>query len=294
MKQFEENLANLNRDIKQNPDNAWALAHRGETYRLMERYQEALMDFNRCIELDSTYAWAIARRGETYRLMEDYDKALADFSRAIELTPTYAWAIAHRGATYRFMGKCYYDKALADFNRAIELTPTYAWALAYRALIHELLNRYEETLADFDRALALDDTLFNNPLSKRGLLLSYCGRYAEAIACCQQALLENPDDHFALYNVAVFKACWQGLAEARADVRKAHAALLSVVNTEARGIALYRLGGLAALEGRTEQALNYLEEAILLENETIEYACHDLAWLDLRSEPRFQSLIAVR
>ena len=53
----------------------------------MERYDEALADFSRAIELDPGNAWAIASRGETYRLMGRYDEALADFNRAIELDP---------------------------------------------------------------------------------------------------------------------------------------------------------------------------------------------------------------
>jgi tetratricopeptide (TPR) repeat protein len=32
-------------------------------------------------------AWAIASRGETYRLMKRYDEALADLNRAIKLDP---------------------------------------------------------------------------------------------------------------------------------------------------------------------------------------------------------------
>ena len=54
----------------------------------MGRYDEALADFTRAIELDPEDAWTIASRGETYRLMGRYDEALADFTRAIELDPT--------------------------------------------------------------------------------------------------------------------------------------------------------------------------------------------------------------
>ena len=37
------------------------------------------------IELNPTVAWTSAHRGDTYRLMERYDEALASYSRAIEL-----------------------------------------------------------------------------------------------------------------------------------------------------------------------------------------------------------------
>ena len=44
------------------PRNAWAIAGRGETYRLMGRHDEALADFTRAIDLDPRNAWAIASR----------------------------------------------------------------------------------------------------------------------------------------------------------------------------------------------------------------------------------------
>ena len=48
----------------------------------MERSEEALGDLNRAVELDPSYAWAIAARGETYRLMKRYKEANADFKLA--------------------------------------------------------------------------------------------------------------------------------------------------------------------------------------------------------------------
>src|SRR5262249_21168731 len=121
---------------------------------LMERYEEAMADVNRAIELDEKYDWALAQRGETYRLMGWYEQALADLTRAIELDEKYAWALAQRGETYRLMG--WYEQALADLTRAIELDEKYAWALAQRGLTYRLMEQYEQALADSIRAVELD------------------------------------------------------------------------------------------------------------------------------------------
>ncbi len=56
----------------------------------MERDADALTDFNRAIDLDPDNAWAIAYRGETHRLMERDADALTDFNRVIELDPNIA------------------------------------------------------------------------------------------------------------------------------------------------------------------------------------------------------------
>ncbi len=284
-------ITQLQQAIIAQPNNHQLLAQLGELYCVQQQYELAHDYFNEAIQRQPNYYWAIAHRGETHRLQGNYSVALTDFNQALTQKFDYVWAIAHRGMTYRLMGKAYYTLALTDFNQAIQLKPDYAWAIAYRCRIYDLLRYYQEALVDFDKAIALDQNLFDNKHSERGMLLSYCGRYEEALADCQQALLENPRDHFALYNIAVFKMRWQGLSSAQTEIETARATLQSALNTPDRGIVLYRLGGLAALEGHTELALQFLQAAILLDNTAIDFALHDIAWLELRDYPQFQSLV---
>lgn len=284
-----ETLTDINRSLEQNPDNAKALAHRGENHRLTGNFETALDDFNRAIKLEPDYAWAIAHRGETYYLMKRYEEALADFNRAIELNPDYNWAIAHRGVTYEYMR--HYEKAITDLNRVIEQNPEYAWAIAHRSRTYEQMKYYEKGLEDFDWAIALDKTIIKDWKRERGLLLSFLERYAESIEYYEQGLKENPDDYFALYGLASVKTLWKGLAETQPQIEEACAILLSATNTEVRSIALYSLGGLAALQDEADRALSYLQEAISLDNYRADTANHDRVWLELYPDQRFQALI---
>jgi len=289
-----ETLADINRTIEPNPDDAKALAHRGENHRLTGHFEAALDDFNRVIELEPEYAWAIAHRGETYYLMKRYQEAFADFNRAIELNPDYNWAIAHRGVTYRFLGETYYTKALADLDRAIERQPDYVWAIAYRCRVYELMKCYKQSLIDFDRAIALDETIFagKNQHTEKGLIFCYDGQYFEAIACCEQRLQQVSDDTTALYCIAVSKARWQGVDKAASEIERSRTALLSQWETGDRGDILYRLCGLAILTGNCEQAWQYLREAIPINDEAIELVGHDPAWLEWRDDPKTLALLA--
>ena len=287
-----ETLTDINRTIEQNHDDAKALAHHGETHRLTGYFEAALDDFNQAIELEPDYGWAIAHRGETYYLMKRYEEALADFNRAIELNPDYNWAIAHRGVTYEYMRCC--EEALSDLNRAVELNPSYAWAIAHRGRTYEMMRCYEKGLEDFDRAIALDETIIPHWRSERGLLLSFLERYAEAIEYYEQGLKENPDDYFALYGIVSVTTLWKGLGNTQPQVNEVRNVLQSVVNKENHSVAIYGLAGLAAIEGQTDQALKYLQEAISLDNYRIYTAHHDLVWNSLYAEPRFQALIDYR
>lgn len=291
---YQEALADFDRTIELKPNYAWAIAHRGETYRLLERYQEALADFDRTNELKPNYAWALAHRGETYYLLERYQEALADFDRTIELKPDYVWVLAHRGTIYELKG-CY-QEALADFDRAIELKPDYAWGFARRGLTYIAMRCYEEALTDLEQAHALDGTILNPWPGERGQVLNFLGLYIETIACCKQGLETNPDDHIALYSFVVAKARLQGLDEVWEDINSVRVLLQAILQTAtnkaSRACALYRLGGLAALRGEMNQAIHYLQEAISLDNQPLRLARHDPAWLELRTDPSFQALIA--
>jgi len=284
-------LADFDRAIELNDKYTWAITSRGETYRQMGDYPAALADFNRAIQLDNKYVWAITSRGKTYRQMGNYQAALADFDRAIELDNKYAWAITNRGETYRLMGN--YPASLADFDRAIELDNKYGWAITNRGETYRLMGNYPASLADFDRAITLAESTTKDLFNSRGLVLSSLGRYAEAIDSYKQELRENPNSFIYLYNIAVAIMRWKGLPEAQTSIDKSYAALQAVINTDNHYSALYGLGGLAALKGDTVQALTYLQEAVSLSAQVIDWARHDVAWLDLRSDPRFQSIISM-
>lgn len=88
-----ETVASLILAIALHPNDAKAIAHRGETYRLMGRYEEALADFERAIALKPEYAWAIAYRCQLYALMNRYEETLIDFDRAIAFDKTiiFSW-----------------------------------------------------------------------------------------------------------------------------------------------------------------------------------------------------------
>jgi tetratricopeptide (TPR) repeat protein len=290
MNHYPETLAAPGLTSDQSPDNARTLAHEGETYRLAGRYPEALAAFDRAIALEPGYAWALAHRGETYRLAGRYSAALADFNRALELRPAHVWTLAHRGAVYRVMRRS--EEAVADLSRSLELKPGYAWALIFRADAYMLRGRYEEALTDFDQAIALDQNIMQHWQGERGMLLNALGHYSETITCCERALQEKPKDHIALYSLVVATAHWQGVAPAQAKIDEAQAVLKVVPRSSFYAGAIYRLGGLAALQDQSDQALTYLATAIRLDDEPADMARHDPAWFNLRADPRFQTLIA--
>jgi len=184
-----------------------------------------------------------------------------------------------------------YQRAIEDYDRAIELDPAYVAAYDNRYVAYRLLGNYELALLDIDCILTLQEMIEARIYNNRGLILSYLKRYQEAIEDYKRGLREEPDDIYLLYNTAVAMARWQGMAVAEPYINRAREALLAVSDDNLQGAKLYGLGGLAALVSEIDQALIYLGQALLQGEQIIGWARHDIAWLDLRNDPRFQAII---
>jgi tetratricopeptide (TPR) repeat protein len=256
---------------------------------------------DQALELQPRSAWAWAHRGNI--LCENlgrYREAIADFDRALELEPDYVWALAHRGATHERLDD--YAKAEADLLRACSLKPGYMWAFALLGRIYQATGRYEQALDWLERLIERDPSILPHWREERGLLRMMLRRHEEADRYFLIALEAKPKDRFASYNLTVNRVLWRGLAEARPDIERFRAEVLSspAPDAHARIAATYELGGMAALEGKCDEALQRLSEAIQQETGMVlltpsaKRARVDLAWSGLHSDERFQALLQVR
>ncbi len=265
----------------------------GEIYQSKGNNEEALAMLNHAIDLDEQNVIAFFSRSQIYDLMGHYQEALADLDHAIALDEQNAMALCSRGELYSRMG--HYQEALADLDHAIALDEQNAMALCSRGGIYSRMGRYQEALADMDHAIALDkDEGF---IFKRGAILSYLKQYAKAIECFKQVLNKTPKDSHALYNMATIMVRSKRLSEAQLYIHKTR---IEINKRKTATDKLYMLGGLAALTSDIDQALEYLEQAIQLQGKiaeksearVVDMARDDIAWLDLRDDPRFQAIIA--
>jgi tetratricopeptide (TPR) repeat protein len=289
MGHYTEALADFNQAIALNERDGHAFAHRGAVYNNMGLYQEALADFNLAVALGYNDIWVLGQRAEIYGGLGRYEEALTDFTRIIALDPKNSHAFSHRGVAYSYLKR--YEEASADFAQSILLKKKSNCAFIHRAEMHIQRGHYKDALTSLEEAIASDAIDFEDIANTIGLLLSYLGRYEDATAVYQRELQEDPDGFRALYNLAVSMVRWKGVHDSQSCIEKARVRLQQVLNTSARGNALYGLGGLDALTGNVDPALDYLEQALTLEEDAVDWASRDVAWLDLRTHPRFQSLI---
>jgi tetratricopeptide (TPR) repeat protein len=85
----------------------------------LKEYQRALADFERVIQLEPENALAYNYRGISYSALGQHERALADFDHAMQLDPNLARAYLNKGAALAKIGQR--DEALKYGEKAMSL-----------------------------------------------------------------------------------------------------------------------------------------------------------------------------
>ena len=211
-------IADYNKTIALNPDEAQAYYNRGNAYYFKGAYDLAIADYNKTIALNPDEAQAYYNRGNAYYFKGAYDLAIADYNNAIILNPRFAQAYHSRGNAYYVKGA--YDLAIADYNNAIILNPRFAQAYHSRGNAYYVKGAYDLAIADYNNAIILNPR-FAQAYHSRGNAYYVKGAYDLAIADYNNAIALNPDEAQAYNNRGM---CWlhlQNWQETRLDLKVA-------------------------------------------------------------------------
>lgn len=149
----EEALEYLNKELKDNPDNGYALAWIATVRNYQEEYGRALTAADLAIKnipkKDKQYrAFAYIVRAEVYVRLNETEKALADFSSAIKETPDDADVYEKRANLYYYMEK--YDLADKDYQKIISIDPGSVMGYMGIGRNANAEKRYSDAIEQFD------------------------------------------------------------------------------------------------------------------------------------------------
>jgi tetratricopeptide (TPR) repeat protein len=264
---------------------AWAILGQMKAIAPAEAFPRAKAAALRALELDSQQPEAHVSLGLVREFWEwDWEGSESAFRRALEIAPSYA--MAHCWYGYLLSGLGRHEEALSELRLALELDPLSLITLAAAGTASFYARRYEETIAHLRHALDIDpDFLAGHADLARAL--EYSGRTAEAVQEYERAIRLGGTS-MAAHSV--------GLANVLAvsgRVGEARELLAALSRRRAESyVSPWALASIHACLGETGEALDWLERA---------YEEHDptLVWLKvhprfdaLRSEPRFEALLA--
>jgi tetratricopeptide (TPR) repeat protein len=236
---------------------------------------------------------AFAERAEFYLDWGRLEESLADCDEAGRLAPQDSNIATSRAMVLHRLGRS--PEALHGLTSIIDEDPPHGPALALRINILSDLGRYDEAVADIDRALSLRGFDRENLRAARGRRLAYLGRYEEACNDFEAVGLGNLT--MAYYH-AISKARSRGANNADHEIGNVRA-LLPPLLAQNEYYAFYVSGGLHAVEGNHRAALEDLEHALRNAsnreeaNECVQQALIDPAWLPMRENQQFRSILSL-
>ncbi len=133
--------------IEKNPEVGHPYLARGITHVQFGNQKEALADYNKSLELDPDNAKTLSNRSSVKGMLGDYEGAFTDANRALEIWPDYENALNNRATAYFF--KEDYQSALADYNKLIEIDSTKAELYRKRINVFEKTGQTQEILNDY-------------------------------------------------------------------------------------------------------------------------------------------------
>jgi adenylate cyclase len=210
-------------------------------------------EFKRGIELSPSYATGHHWYSIYLSAMGRHQEAIVEITKAQELDPFSLIIDTELGLPYLYAHQ--YDQAITHFQRAIEMDPNFAFAHFALAEAYDRKRRYEEALAEHDKSIALAGEPSQGWLSMTGLLKD-------------------------TYKKVGGTGYWQKRLELTRKLYTDHAVTAKAV------------AEIYAILGDREQTLGWLEKSYQEHDRFLVFLKVQSEFDNLRSDPRFEALVA--
>jgi adenylate cyclase len=253
--------------------------------------------FARAIDLDPTYVLAYAGTADCYSLLYTYwdpdpanlDQADMASRKALELDVKSAEAHVARGLALTLRKA--YEAAESEFRTAVELAPTLFEAYYFHGRACLAQGKLLDAARLFEQACRLRPEDYQAS-SHLGSIYGGLGRKADAQAAARRTLqvtekhLElHPDDARAMYLGAV---AYSQMGDRDCSLTWATRAVSLDPNEP---VTLYNVACVYSLQGRVEEAVAYLKDAVRLGFAHKEWIQHDGDLNAVREHPGYVELM---
>ena len=198
--QTEEAIKTYEKALQVNLNSPETHFNLGLVFHRLGRNKEANTSYQKAISLKPDFINAYFNLGLVYQNVQDYKKATENYQKAIELQPNFHEAIGALGTTLQAQGKL--EEAIQRYQKALSIQPDaknhFNLAAGFRTQ-----GSLDLAIEHFEKSLSIDDKN-SHALTSLGDALWHKGKTKEALRKFNQALVINPDNSIANYNLAVF------------------------------------------------------------------------------------------
>jgi TolB-like protein/class 3 adenylate cyclase/Flp pilus assembly protein TadD len=314
-RQYEDALAEFNRTLELQPNNALAQQYRGYVYRRRGEWDRSLADLQRAQELDPRDATIPSEIGGTYLVLRLWKDAERAELRALAIDPHSTLAAESLvGARLYATGDAGYARRTLDgFPEDIKSRFSgqrgyggggrSVWEIIglWEVYLDVVQRHFTDAFQSFEKKVAKNDRERLQRLAGRVILRVLAGETEAAKSAGEQALplleaklRERPDDTFAMTGLSWVYVALGRNADALRLARQA-ADLISITKDALNGPAFQV--GLAQIEARAgapEEAIKRLRRLLSIPAGwvSIVWLKIDPVWDPIRNRPDFQQLLS--
>jgi len=195
-----EAVAELQRLVRENPNNALMHNSLGQAWVAQKQYAKALEEFTKAHQLAPKSLDPLLRAGQVYMIQKDYGRAVEQFQKALQIAPDSP--IVQTSLAGAFLAQGQQDRAIEVYEKILQKNPKNAVALNNLAYLYAERGRdldqalkYAQQAADaFPTHHEIQDTL--------GWIYYQQGRYKEALTSLQEAARRAPKRGLYQYHLA--------------------------------------------------------------------------------------------
>jgi TolB-like protein/Tfp pilus assembly protein PilF/class 3 adenylate cyclase len=310
-RQYETALAEFNRALELQPNNALARQYCAWVYRRRGEWERALADFQRAQELDPRDARNSIGIGETYTAMRQWKDAERAESRALAIDPHHALAallllssrLSETGdvnSARRALDD--FPEAVKSLTRAIGLGGDVVGIIGIWVYLDVMQRRFIGAFQAFEKEVVHGDRAQLQQLAGRVVLRVLAGQTEAAKSMAEEALplletrlRERPDDTLAMTELSWIYLALGRSADALYLSRQA-ADTISIEKDAVDG-PFFQIG-LAQIEARAdapEQSIKRLRHLLSIpagEVASIARFKIDPVWDPIRDRPDFQQMLS--
>jgi tetratricopeptide (TPR) repeat protein/Zn-dependent protease len=207
---YDRAIQEYTSNIEREPGQVNHYLGRSACYLNIFQKERAVADVERALKLNPDNAIAIQLRGEIFAMEKNYDAALDCSNRAQAINPHWAVPYFDRGSI--LLDQKDFRAALAELDKAVSLPPPFPLFHVLRSLNHFILGDLEASHRDQDAAMRLSPT---DALVMSELNLQICEGYLNwADDYYGRILTRDPSHALALQGCA--DACRANLEHVRA------------------------------------------------------------------------------
>lgn len=185
-------LADYNQLVRDEPNNPYALALRGELKFMKCDNAGAKADFDRAIANKPDFFFALVRRADLINRTDN--GSLADCNAALKYYPNCARLHHDKGIAYQFRQE--HILAIKEFNRASCLNPQWSRPYYMLAQVHQSIGNSSKALTCFEECLRYEKT-WTEPYLQQAAIWLEIHNYQRAISNYDQAIaLTHSADHW--------------------------------------------------------------------------------------------------